>query len=854
MVSNPLIGKVKPTQLTQEMRSSYLDYAMSVIVSRALPDVRDGLKPVQRRILYAMNELGMRPGTPYKKSARLVGEVLGKYHPHGDQTIYDAMVRMAQDFSMRMPLVDGQGNFGSVDGDPAAAMRYTEARLSRVAEEMLANLDEETVDTAENFDSTLQEPSVLPARLPNLLINGASGIAVGMATNIPPHNPGEVCSAIIRLIDDPELTVTELMRSVRAPDFPTYGTIMGKEGALSAYTTGKGGVVVRAKAEVEADKRSKRLRIVVTELPYQVNKASLIEKIADLSKTKRFEAITEVRDESDRKGMRMVFELRGGSQPLVVLNNLYKYTPMQSSFSANMLALVNGRPKVLDLKTILVEFIKFRREIVTRRSVFELKKAKARAHILEGLNLALNDLDAVIELIRGSDSAEAAKKGLIEQFSLSDIQAQAILDMQLRRIAALERKRIEDEYKQITLRITELESLLASPEKIDAVIKDETQEVKKKHGDKRRTKIEAAAEDLNREDLEPHESVVVTLSHSGYIKRIPATTYRNQHRGGKGVVSMKTKEGDLIRELLVCNSHDILLFFTEKGRVIPLKTYELRPDTSRNTRGVPLINVIPLKTDDKVNAVVAVSDLDADNTFLVMGTREGAIKRVSLSSINTLHRRRSGLNIMNLRDTDELVTARVAKESDDVVMISQQGMSIRFALSDVTARQRGAGGVRGMEIRPKKVIKKGKRSKKPVKDYIVGMSTIDSESDNKLFVISKKGFGKLTSLKYYRKQARGGRGLKTFKITARTNVVAAAEVVTDDLEVYVISKQAKVLRTNLSEISSIGRITQGVTIFKLPPGDSVTSISVCTDIEPEQAIDVEALNFQISGNNKSKKK
>ena len=569
MVSNPLIGKVKPTQLTQEMRSSYLDYAMSVIVARALPDVRDGLKPVQRRILYAMNELSMRPGTPYKKSARLVGEVLGKYHPHGDSAIYDAMVRMAQDFSMRMTLVDGQGNFGSVDGDPPAAMRYTEARLSRVAEEMLINLDEETVDTAENFDNTLEEPTVLPARLPNLLINGASGIAVGMATNIPPHNPGEVCSAIIRLIDNPELTIPELMRSVRAPDFPTYGTIMGKEGALSAYTTGKGGVVVRAKAEIEADKRGKRLRIVVTELPYQVNKATLIEKIAALSKTKRFEAITEVRDESDRKGMRMVFELRGGSQPLVVLNNLYKYTPMQSSFSANMLALVDGRPKVLDLKTILVEFIKFRRQIITRRSEFELRKAKARAHILEGLNLALNDLDAVIELIRRSDSAEAAKKGLIERFSLTDIQAQAILDMQLRRIAALERQRIEDEYKQVQGRIAELESLLSDPAKIDAVIKDETEEVKKKHGDKRRTKIEAAAEDLNREDLEPHESVVVTLSHSGYIKRIPATTYRNQHRGGKGVVSMKTKEDDLIRELLVCDSHDILLFFTES---ITIKT------------------------------------------------------------------------------------------------------------------------------------------------------------------------------------------------------------------------------------------------------------------------------------------
>jgi DNA gyrase subunit A len=847
MVSNTQFGIIKPTQLTKEMRSSYLDYAMSVIVSRALPDVQDGLKPVQRRILYAMHELGMRPNTPHKKSARVVGEVLGKYHPHGDTTIYDAMVRMAQDFSLRVPLVDGQGNFGSVDGDRPAAMRYTEAKLSKAAEEMLAGLDQETVDFADNFDNTLQEPKVLPARMPNLLINGASGIAVGMATNIPPHNPGEVCSAVIRLIDDPELSIAELMRSVKGPDFPTGAAIMGRKGTIDAYTTGKGQIIVRAKAEVEEIKRGGRLRIVISELPYQVNKATLVEKIAAMTKSKRFEGISEIRDESDRKGMRIVLELRGGSQPLVILNNLYKYTAMQSSFSANMLALVNGRPRVLDLKTGLLEFIKFRRTVVTRRSEFELRKTKARAHILEGLMVAINDLDAVIALIRGSASAEAAKQALKERFSLSDIQAQAILDMQLRRIAALERQKIEAEFAELSLRIADLESLLADQTKVDAVVKEETLEVKKKVGGKRKTLIEEAVDDLNREDLEPHESVVVTLSQGGYIKRILAGTYRNQHRGGKGVVSMKTKEDDPVRNILVCDTHDTLLFFTDRGRVLPIKAYELRPDTSRNTRGVPLVNVIPLADNEKVNSVVAVSDFDVEDAYLVMGTRTGEIKRVPLSAVSNI--RRAGLIIMNLSRSDELVTARLAKEDDEVVMVSKLGMSIRFPLSDVTARQRAAGGVRGMDIRPKK--EKGKR---PIRDLIVAMSIVEPESQSKLFVISKNGFGKLTALKHYRRQTRGGRGLKTFNITSRTGQVAAAEVVTEDMEVYVISEQAQVLRTNLSEISSRSRITQGVTVFKLPKSDSVSSISCCENLTETEEVDVAALNLKLSGNGKSPKR
>jgi DNA gyrase subunit A len=847
MVSKTEYGIIKPTQLTEEMRTSYLDYAMSVIVSRALPDVQDGLKPVQRRILYAMHELGMRPNTAHKKSARVVGEVLGKYHPHGDTTIYDAMVRMAQDFSLRVPLVDGQGNYGSVDGDRPAAMRYTEAKLTRAAEEMLAGLDQETVDFADNFDTTLQEPKVLPARMPNLLINGASGIAVGMATNIPPHNPSEVCSAVVRLIDDPDLSIPELMRSVRGPDFPTGASIRGRQGTIDAYTTGKGQIIVRAKAEVEEAKKGGRLRIVVSELPYQVNKATLVEKIASMTKSKRFEGITEIRDESDRKGMRIVMELRGGSQPLVILNNLYKYTAMQSSFSANMLALVDGRPRVLDLKTALSEFIKFRRTVVTRRSEFELRKTKARAHILQGLMVAINDLDAVIALIRGSASAEAAKKGLMERFSLTDIQAQAILDMQLRRIAALERQKIETEFAELSARIADLQSLLADSAKVDAVVKEETLEVKKRVGGKRLTLIEEAVDDLNREDLEPHESVVVTLSQGGYIKRILAGTYRNQHRGGKGVVSMKTKEDDPVRNILVCDTHDTLLFFTDRGRVLPIKAYELRPDTSRNTRGVPLVNVIPLADNEKVNSVVAVSDFNMEDRYLVMGTRTGEIKRVLLAAVSNI--RRAGLIIMNLSRSDELVTARLAREEDEVLMVSKRGMSIRFPLSDVTARQRAAGGVRGMDIRPKKI--KGKR---PIHDLIVGMSIVEPDSQSKLFVISKNGFGKLTALKHYRRQTRGGRGLKTFNITPRTGQVAAAEVVTEDLEVYVISEQAQVLRTNLSEISSRSRITQGVTVFKLPKSDAVSSISCYENLAETVEIDVAALNLQLGGNGKAPKK
>ena len=812
-------GFIKPTQIEQEMRSSYLDYAMSVIVARALPDVRDGLKPVHRRILYAAHELGLRPNTPHKKCARLVGEVLGKFHPHGDSAVYDALVRMAQPFSMRMPLIDGQGNFGSVDDDPPAAMRYTEARLASVAETMLAGLDQNTVDFIDNFDGTMQEPVVLPARLPNLLVNGAAGIAVGMATNIPPHNPSEVCGAVIRLIDNPDAPVEELIRLVKGPDFPTAGIIMGREGIKNAYATGRGQIIVRARAEIEPIKRANRMQIVVSELPYQVNKAALVEKIANLTKEKRIDGISEIRDESDREGMRIILELRGGSQPLVILNNLFKYTSMQTSFSANMLALVDGTPKLITLKQALQAYIEFRQQVITRHSEFELKKAQERAHILAGLRVAISHLDAVIALIRASADVEAARNGLMEKFSLDQPQAQAILEMQLRRLAALERERLEQEYAELQKRIQELEALLADTSKVLAVVKEDTKELRKKFGEKRRTEISDAAYEFTREELEAHEPVVVTLSQGGYIKRITATTYRSQHRGGKGVVSMTTKDDDPVRHILVVDSHDRLLFFTNRGRVLSLKSYELRSDVSRNTRGVPVVNVIPLGDTEKVNAIIGVESLEREDTYMVMATRKGAIKRLSLEAISKI--RPSGLIIMNLKPDDELVEAQLATDDQDVMLFSEQGQSIRFPVTEIPSRQRAAGGVKGMRFRGK--------------DRIVSMDVVNPE--NRVLVVSKKGYGKLTAVAKYRRQSRGGMGVMTIKVTKKTGPVAAAKVVDDDKELYLVSEQAQVLRTNLSEIRSVGRVTQGVTIFKMQPGDKVASIACVTDLSKAYQID-----------------
>ena len=588
-------GNIQPTRIEDEMRTSYLDYAMSVIVSRALPDVRDGLKPVQRRILYAMHDMNMGPNSSYKKSARIVGEVLGKYHPHGDSAVYLAMVRMAQPWSMRLPLIDGQGNFGSQDDDPPAAMRYTEARLASISQELLSNLEQDTVDFRENFDESVQEPQVLPTRLPNLLANGASGIAVGMATNIPPHNPKELCDAVISLIEDPEATIDDLMKIVKGPDFPTGGTIMGREGIRNAFNTGRGQVIVRAEAEIQPiGKRNNRMQIVVSELPYQVNKASLVEKIARLAKDKKIDGITEIRDESDRNGMRIVIELGSGSQPQIVLNQLYKQTSLQSSFSTNMVALVDNTPKLINLKQALQHFITFRQSVVRRRSEFELRRAQARAHILAGLRIALSNLDAVIALIRGSANVEEARNGLISGYGLDEKQAQAILEMQLRRLAALERERLEEEYKQLQETIRELQELLGDDSKVLEEVRQETIEIKKKLRQPRKTSITNAAHDLSREELEEHAQIVVTLSQRGYIKRIPSSTYRNQRRGGRGVVGMTTKDDDPVKQIVVVDTHDTLLFFTNKGRVLAIKAYELRADISRNTTGTPVFNVIPL--------------------------------------------------------------------------------------------------------------------------------------------------------------------------------------------------------------------------------------------------------------------
>ena len=831
MVTKTDFGYIKPTQIVDEMRSSYLDYAMSVIVQRALPDIRDGLKPVQRRILYGMQDLAMRPNSGYKKSARLVGEVLGKWHPHGETAVYDALVRMAQPFTLRAPLVDGQGNFGSVDNDPPAAMRYTEARMAAIAEEMLVNIDQDTVDYSENFDGTLREPTVLPARLPNLLVNGASGIAVGMATNIPPHNLVEVCDALIHLADHPNSSVEDLMQFVKGPDFPTGGTIMGTSGIREAYATGRGQVIVRAKAEIEPMRRSSRMQIVVNELPYQVNKAALVEKVAGLAKSRKIEGISDLRDESDREGMRIVFELRAGVQPMVVLNNLYKFTPMQSSFSANMLALIDGMPRVFTLRQALQQFLEFRREVIRRRTEFELAKARQRAHILAGLRIAISNLDAVIALIRNADSAQDAKQQLITRFGLDDDQAQAILDMQLRRLAALERQQIENEYNELQTAIRGMEELLASDRKMLNEVKKELRELKKKHGDDRRTDISHEASDLSRELLEPHEQIVVTLSQAGYIKRIPANTYRNQHRGGKGVGGMTTRDDDAVKHLLVVDTHDKLLFFTNKGKVYSMTAYELRADTSRNSRGVPLMNVIAMTDAETISAVIGMSpqDLDTDDRYLVLATSQGRIKRTALSSVDNV--RPSGLIIMGLLPDDELVSVRPAGTDEDIVMVTERGMSIRFPMSKVRPQQRSARGVRGMRIE--------------ARDRIVSMDVGTPEA--RLLVISKLGYGKITSLDKYRVTDRGGKGVKTFNIRSKTGPVADAQIIDDSTEIYVVSEQAQVLRTSLSEIRSMGRATQGVTIFKPAEGDAVASISCVSDLNLSDDNDKASTNGRRNG-------
>lgn len=811
------LGKIKPIHIEEEMKSSYLDYAMSVIVSRALPDVRDGLKPVHRRILYAMKELGILHNSSHKKSARVVGEVLGKYHPHGDSSVYDAMVRMAQDFSMRHTLVDGQGNFGSVDNDPPAAMRYTEVRLAEIAEQMLLDIDKETVDFMPNFDDSLKEPVVLPTHLPNLLVNGSSGIAVGMATNIPPHNLGEICQALAHLIDHPEADVDDLMRFVKGPDFPTGGTVLGCDGIRSAYATGRGRVVVQAKAFVE-DNSSGKKQIVVTELPYQTNKAALVERIAELVKDRKVTGISDLRDESDRQGMRIVMELKRETEPRQVLNNLYKQTPMQSAFFVNMLALVGGQPRVISLKEALQFFIDFRNEVITRRSKYELRIARERAHILEGLKIALDFLDAVIKTIRESANADAARTALIERFSLSKLQAQAILDMQLRRLASLERQQILDELGAVQKNIAYLEDLLASPLKILDLVKKESNTLREKFANERATDITSEeAKDFSEEDLIPHQDMVVTLSERGFVKRVPAKSYALQHRGGRGIIGMTTHEEDAVRFLLASDTHHTLLFFTNRGKVFSVKCHEVPLDISRISKGTAVVNLFPISGGEKVTALVAVKNFK-DAEFLVMATARGEVKKVGIDAFAQV--RSSGLIAMDLPPADNLVSASLATDDHEVIMVSAEGQSIRFAVSELRASLRASGGVSGFKIDDS--------------DRVVGMDIVKPEGF--LLVATVLGFGKITGLKEYPSQHRAGSGVRTFRTTEKTGLVVAARVVDEKSEVMLVSANGIITRTPVKEedprlgITEQGRSTQGVRLMKLDEGDSVVGI---TSIEEE---------------------
>lgn len=797
-------GKIVPVNLEHEMRNSYIDYAMSVIVSRALPDVRDGLKPVHRRILYAMQEAGMGSNKPYKKSARIVGEVLGKYHPHGDSSVYDAIVRMAQDFSMRYMLADGHGNFGSVDGDPAAAMRYTEVRMSKVAELMLQDIDKDTVEFLPNYDESLKEPSVLPAKFPQLLVNGTSGIAVGMATNIPPHNMGEVIDGTLMLIDNPEATVDELMTVIKGPDFPTAGLILGKEGIRQAYTTGRGVIKMRANAHIETMSNGKP-RIVVTELPYQVNKARLVEKIAQLVRDKQIEGITDLRDESDRNGMRVVVDLRRDSNPNVILNQLYKHTQLQDSFGVIMLALVDGKPKVLNLKEVLHYYIKHQEDVITRRTRYDLAKAEARAHILEGLTIALDNLDAVITTIRESRTADIAREALINSFKLTEKQAQAILDLRLQRLTGLEREKIEEEYQETLKAIEEYKAILADENRILGIIKDELTQVKNKYGDARRTKLTIDTSEINVEDLIAEEDVVITLTHNNYIKRMPLDTYRRQNRGGKGVKGMGTKETDFVENMLITTTHHTILFFTTRGRVYNLKAYEIA-EASRQAKGTAIINLLQLDKGEKITAVIQVKGFDPDR-YLFMATRKGIVKKTSLSEFSNL--RKAGLYAINLDDDDDLIGVRFTDGESYLMLGTKGGKAIAFSEDDVRAMGRVARGVRGIKLGPD--------------DEVVGMDVLTHNAE--VLTVTEGGYGKRTPTEEYRPQTRGGKGLINMKVTDKTGYVVGIKVVRPEQELMLITTDGIVIRTNVHEISVISRNTQGVKLMTTAENDRVASMA-----------------------------
>ncbi|MGB4495705.1 MAG: DNA gyrase subunit A [Bacillota bacterium] len=798
-------GKIIPIDLKDEMKRSYMLYSMSVIVGRALPDVRDGLKPIHRRILYAMNEIGLTSDKPHRKSATIVGEVMGKYHPHGDAAIYDALVRMAQDFSQRYPLIDGHGNFGSVDGDPPAAMRYTEARMARISQKLLADIDKDTVDFQPNFDESLKEPVVLPCRFPNLLVNGSSGIAVGMATNIPPHNLREVIDGVIMLIDNPDAKVEDLMTVIKGPDFPTAGIIVGKEGIRSAYTTGRGSIRIRAAAQIESLSGG-RNRIIVSEIPYQVNKSRLIEHIAELVRDKKIDGITDLRDESDREGIRIVIDVRRDANPNVILNQLYRHTQMQTTFGVIMLVIVNGEPKLLDLKSVISHYIEYQKEIVVRRTRFDLNKAEERAHILEGLKIALDNLDAVINLIRSSRTPDIAREGLMKSFNLTEKQAQAILDMRLQRLTGLERRKIEDELKDIMNLIKELKGILADEQKVLQIIKEELLEIKETFGDDRRTRITAGSSDFDVEDLIAEEDIAVTLTHQGYIKRMPLNTYKSQRRGGRGITATNPKEEDFVEHLFIATTLNYILFFTDKGRVYSLKAYEI-PEASRQARGTAIVNLIPLMPDETIRAVIPIRTFAPDK-YLLMATRRGIVKKTALEEFDT--KRKTGLLAIRLDPDDDLVSVKRTTGNQEIIIVTAQGLALRFSEEDVRPMGRSARGVIGIRLGDG--------------DTVIGMDVVREDRD--LLVVTENGYGKRTPLNQYRTYAsRGGRGVKAIKLTDKTGLAVAIKVLEGDDELMCISAEGVVIRMDAADISQQGRGAQGVRVMRLDPEDKVVSIA-----------------------------
>lgn len=797
-------NRILPIEIAEEMKKSYIDYSMSVIVGRALPDVRDGLKPVHRRILYSMSELNLTPDKPYRKSARIVGDVLGKYHPHGDSAVYLAMVRMAQDFSTRGLLVDGHGNFGSVDGDSPAAMRYTEARMSKLALELLRDIDKETVDFVPNFDESLKEPAVLPSRYPNLLVNGSNGIAVGMATSIPPHNLGEVIDATVHLIDNEECSVDDLMKFVKGPDFPTSAIIMGKENIAEAYRTGRGKVKVRARAVIEELPKGKQ-QIVVTEIPYQVNKAKLVERIAELVKDKKVEGISDLRDESNRNGMRIVIELKRDVNANIVLNNLYRHSQMEETFSVIMLALVNGQPKVLNLKQILYHYVQHQKDVVTRRTKFELNKAEARAHILEGLRIALDNIDAVISLIRASKTTQEAKSGLMEKFGLTDIQAQAILDMRLQRLTGLERDKIEAEYEELIKKINRLKEILANERLLLNVIKEEMLIIKENYADERRTEIRHAEGEIDMRDLIEDEEIAITLTHFGYIKRLPADTYKSQKRGGRGISALTTREEDFVKHLVSTTTHSKLLFFTNKGRVFRLNAYEI-PEGKRQAKGTAIVNLLQLGPNEKIATLLAIDEKD-DNKYLLLATKNGIVKKTDREEFKNINK--AGLIAIGLREDDELIGVKVTDGNKDVLLVTKEGMSIRFDENDIRSMGRSAMGVKGITLSND--------------DKVVSMSLCEEGTD--VLVVSENGFGKRTDINEYRTQIRAGKGIKTYNIAEKTGKLVGAEMVNEDDEMMIINSDGVLIRLRVNEISLFGRVTSGVKLMKTDDEVNVVSIS-----------------------------